>query len=360
MVGWFNTISNNIVCNNGQSGINIEDSENNLISNNVISENVVNGVEIYKSDFNVIQLNTITQNLIDGIALNYYSYYNVVIDNYVYENMDDGVQISKSSNNSFRKNQIIENNETGIQITDYSFYNKLYHNNIINNTVNAVDECGGIWNESYPLGGNYWSDYNEDDLYGGPNQDMLGPDGIGDIPYEIPCEHGTDYYPLMNPFEIYYIMDIESPEEVNEGEMFDVVVKSVGWTFIPIAKVKFNDEIKLTDSEGRVSFTAPQVDDDTFFDIDVYKEGYTGDTESILVKNLGNDFETMFIVGLIRNLTTEGEFVTFEALNVRVASFLPFQFNAYFSGEEIVVRTKYIGFIGLMFIFTLCDAYVLR
>jgi len=46
------------------------------------------------------------------------------------------------------------------------------------------------WDDGYPSGGNYWSDYTGVDADG---------DGIGDTPYVID-ENNTDRYPLMNPW----------------------------------------------------------------------------------------------------------------------------------------------------------------
>ncbi len=185
---------------NSEEGVELYDSNNVTILLNNISNNDIQGLRIRQSKNNIIYLNTITENKDDGIALNLNSENNEVNNNYIANNLDDGIQIYGSNYNLIVRNNIIENNETGIQISENSFFNKLYHNNIINNTVNAVDECGNIWNDTYPSGGNYWSDYWGDDLYSGPNQDIPGSDGIGDVPYEIPCEHGTDWYPLINPW----------------------------------------------------------------------------------------------------------------------------------------------------------------
>ena len=53
------------------------------------------------------------------------------------------------------------------------------------------------WNQSYPIGGNRWSDYTGTDLCSGPQQDVcLGPDGIGDTPYVIDANN-ADHLPLM-------------------------------------------------------------------------------------------------------------------------------------------------------------------
>jgi uncharacterized protein (DUF2141 family) len=56
-----------------------------------------------------------------------------------------------------------------------------------------------IWDDGYPSGGNYWSDYGGTDDKSGPNQDQPGSDGIGDTPYIID-ENSEDNYPLINPW----------------------------------------------------------------------------------------------------------------------------------------------------------------
>lgn len=57
-----------------------------------------------------------------------------------------------------------------------------------------------FWDNGYPTGGNYWSDYNGTDFYGGPHQNETGSDGIGDTPYCILLGNRTmnvDNYPLF-------------------------------------------------------------------------------------------------------------------------------------------------------------------
>jgi hypothetical protein len=50
------------------------------------------------------------------------------------------------------------------------------------------------WDDGYPSGGNYWSDYVGVDVEMGPNQDLPGSDGLGDTPYNIDASN-TDHYP---------------------------------------------------------------------------------------------------------------------------------------------------------------------
>jgi len=45
-------------------------------------------------------------------------------------------------------------------------------------------------------GGNLWSDYHGSDDYQGPEQNVLGADGFGDLPYEIDSS-SLDRYPIM-------------------------------------------------------------------------------------------------------------------------------------------------------------------
>jgi hypothetical protein len=55
-----------------------------------------------------------------------------------------------------------------------------------------------IWDDGYPSGGNYWSDYNGTDLHSGAYQNVTGSDGMGDTPYVIDMNN-LDHYVLFNP-----------------------------------------------------------------------------------------------------------------------------------------------------------------
>lgn len=76
----------------------------------------------------------------------------------------------------------------------------VYHNEFVRNAIQAAVVLGSTnitWNASYPVGGNYWSDYTGVDQCSGPLQNNCsGPDGIGDTPYTIDAGD-VDHYPLM-------------------------------------------------------------------------------------------------------------------------------------------------------------------
>lgn len=76
----------------------------------------------------------------------------------------------------------------------------LHHNSFYDNVpLHAYDEgTDNRWNESYPIGGNYWDDYVGEDACSGPDQDVEGdPDGIGDTSYWLDGDT-SDYYPLVD------------------------------------------------------------------------------------------------------------------------------------------------------------------
>jgi len=357
VVSNYNTITNNTILNNWCGGIDLNYSNSNTIIGNVISD-ATTGLYLSKSSNNVITGNDISLN---DFGIEFGDSRNNIIDmNNISNNFVYGISLWYSSNNTISGNNITENNNDGIYLWFSSYNNIIYHNNFENNSINTYDECNNTWDNGYPFGGNYWSDYTGEDFYSGRNQDIPGSDGIGDTPYNITGGDNQDLYPLMYPFEMYYMLNISTPSEVNEGELFNVIVKSIGGTVIPNATVEFNDELKLTDSDGRVCFTAPQVGADTYYDIIATKTGYTGDTKTILVKDVPVEFVSVFMFGRITNLNVTGEYITFEAVNVRLIKFSPFQFLAFTSGEPITILKDYTGLLGALFgvqfIFATCDA----
>jgi len=74
----------------------------------------------------------------------------------------------------------------------------VYHNNMIN-SPDSSDLGSNNWDNGYPSGGNYWSDYTGVDVKRGSSQDMPGSDGIGDSTYIIDVD-SIDHFPLMCPY----------------------------------------------------------------------------------------------------------------------------------------------------------------
>jgi parallel beta-helix repeat protein len=174
-------------------GIAIFNRNNVMIENLIISQFPSAGIGIERSNNIIIVRNNIVQSLNNGIQA-FASPNNTIAGNKIQSNRYmSGIQLEENSNNNLILGNDISGNYIGIRLYD-SKQNLIYHNNLLGNSINAVvdGKSGNIWDDGYPSGGNYWSDYN------GKDQDG---DGIGDTPY-IVNENNKDNYPLMAPFNI--------------------------------------------------------------------------------------------------------------------------------------------------------------
>lgn len=147
-----------------------------LITNNKVHHHVV-GIDLDAMRDTIVEKNSVYANSRAGIQVRYVYGYNIIRDN------------------------IVRNNTIGIDTDTWTSGNRIYHNDLIENTRQANDPYSrNMWDNGYPSGGNYWSDYIGLDLYSGMNQDEPGSDGIGDTPYVF--DYGQDSYPLMSPWVI--------------------------------------------------------------------------------------------------------------------------------------------------------------
>jgi thermitase len=217
------TVKNVNLANNGQGVffLNVTDS---AITNSRVS-NSFEGFYLQESSSNRINGNTAVGNLVD-VWLYPYCNANIIDDNIASEGMV-GIALSESSNNIVRDNMVLENkfsigigialespsndniiicnvirsNKIGVSISFSPCNNNtLYHNNFINNTLQAsiTDErASNVWDNGYPSGGNYWSDYQE--TYSDAGE--LDDSGIWNESSVID-ENNKDNYPLMRPWRL--------------------------------------------------------------------------------------------------------------------------------------------------------------
>jgi len=233
-----NIINNSRILVHSDCGIKItSSSNNNKITNCSISNNNNgNGIHIYSSNYNIIRDTTISGST-NGVEIensptkNNISYC-YIYDNgcgiYIHDNFEDMAVLYK---NSITNCSIYDNNNYGVWTHTTSNYNKIYHN-IFKNTNNAKNDgsANNIWDNGYPLGGNLWSDYDEE-IEGAKDyckgqvtpQTVLGSDGIADNPY---TKNGVnDRYPFCrkNP-TIPYFIDYWNPY----GDSVILVNMSIG------------------------------------------------------------------------------------------------------------------------------------
>ncbi len=197
-----NRISDN-VASDGTVGIVLFASVDNILVDNVANSNIDNGIHLIASDRNLVGNTIVHSNKGRGIYL-VWADGNTIINNALSDN-GRGLYLEYSNDNLITDNTIISSTDYGI----YSFVsgnNGIYHNNFINNTVEGYDwlisGTPNQWDNGYPSGGNYWSNYTGIDQMSGPGQNIPGPDGIGDSPYVFQ-RNVEDRYPLISPLGLF-------------------------------------------------------------------------------------------------------------------------------------------------------------
>jgi parallel beta-helix repeat protein len=196
-----NAITGNSILDNSHYGISISSSNNNIISDNIIFNNYLEGIFIYSSSYpslsflNKIQRNTISgNNFIYSSSYPSLSFLNKIQRNTISGN-NHGIHL-KRTNSSIITDNTISNNKGGVGLYECSG-NKVYHNNFIDNNYQAYSDLNNNFDNGYPDGGNYWSDYEGDDFFRGFFQNWFGSDDIGDTAYVLRFNDCQDNYPFM-------------------------------------------------------------------------------------------------------------------------------------------------------------------
>lgn len=217
-----NVTVKNLTIAHTDAGIEMAFVENASISYSNFSSNEQGGIYVYASSNVTVRESNFSSNK-DGVritisnttirdsnfAYNKYAIHivsrNVTIrGNSISEN-DCGIRVHNSTTLEISRNNIHLNNNIGIRLIGVLDAH-VHHNNIAENPEQAVDDGGAenSWDNGYPSGGNYWSDYIGVDNCSGPNQDVCpDPDGIGDAPYVIDA-NSQDDYPLMSSVGAIY------------------------------------------------------------------------------------------------------------------------------------------------------------
>jgi len=240
-----NTITNNTVANNNH-GIRLEYSCNNTLAynnmtnnlfnfgihgeqqshfvNNIDASNTVNNKLLYYLtqqrhitinsstlvDIGYLALINSTNVQVEGLMFknNYQGLLLAYTTDSVIKNLDIvdnyyGISLVYSHSNIIVANTITNSLYSGIFVGWNSTNNSIFHNIFENNTNQVYGTYKtNAWDNGYPSGGNYWSDYPSVDLYSGPYQNETGSDGIGDTAKIIDANN-IDRYPLIAPFNTF-------------------------------------------------------------------------------------------------------------------------------------------------------------
>jgi len=201
LINCLNITVKNLNLANNKDGILITSTKNSIITGNRIT-NCIAGIYLDHSSTGVA-----------GTVLGPPSSGIVICENNIMNN-DYGIRLGNARENTIYRNNLIINN-IGIYF-DESKMNEIYHNNFINNT-DQVKFNGfymppfapariNTWDNGYPSGGNYWSNYKE--KY--PNATELNGSDIWNTPYVIAVEN-KDEHPLMNPVTVPEFSDTTPP-----------------------------------------------------------------------------------------------------------------------------------------------------
>lgn len=244
------SLSNNICSGNRSMGIYLTSAPNGHLTNNTCSNNGSDGIYLFCASGSTIKSNTCSNN------------------------EDDGMRLRSTARSIFENNTFLKNN-VGISLDEDSEQNHIYHNNFINNLAQVRfrryfgkygrEPYSTYWDDGYPSGGNYWSDYPGTDKYRGENQDISGSDGIGDTPYVL-GSHNQDRYPLMQevvggPRQYNLITSVKPPGAgtVSGGGAYD---EGASVTLIALANLGYEFDHWSGDATGTNPSTTITVDSD--------------------------------------------------------------------------------------------------
>jgi len=167
-------------------GIFAKSSADIIIDSNALTNNDLGGVWLESSTGTNVTNNAFAYNYV-GVLLSWSNNTNTISSNSI-RNSPFGIMLIVSSDNTIRDNTIANNTLGGIHL-DRANGTQIYHNNLLDNTPQVVSsDAINTWDNDYPSGGNYWSDYIGADA---------NEDGIGDTPYTIDGDN-VDRYPLMS------------------------------------------------------------------------------------------------------------------------------------------------------------------
>ena len=179
-------------------------NESDVIVQNLTIRNTNSTVDTYgilvSNAENVSLFNMTVTEAYRGIVLNNAEYCQVsesqISNNYAY-----GITLLPTCQYDNFTDDNIVSNPIGAWLALSCTNNTLFHNNFVSNLVQVDTANYGTytkWDNGYPSGGNYWSDYTGNDTKSVPYQNLTGSDGIGDTPYNNGGAY--DRYPLMKPY----------------------------------------------------------------------------------------------------------------------------------------------------------------
>jgi hypothetical protein len=160
---------------------------------------------------------------------------------------------------------------------------KIFHDSFFSDAtpVYLYQSFNTSWDNGYPSGGNYWSDYKGVDLKSGPYQNETGSDGIGDTPYIIVTlgsPRNQDQYPLMNPYGRPYYVTIKAQCNIGVDVCVNITLDG--------SPTNYATPHTFTVTTGTHTFTVPQRDANGH----LFTQWNTGQTNTTILVSFGGTY----------------------------------------------------------------------
>lgn len=211
---------------------NVNSTSNN--QNNVIVDRSLN-ITIEHSDFSYVPFNVFFGSGALS-AVRVAGSNNTIIDGSTFAYSQRALDLGSDLNATVSGNTFTEDN--GMLCLSSSTGIHIYHNNFLispdyTRICLSDTQPGHFWDNGFPSGGNYWSNYTGTD----PDND-----GMGDTPYPIAGGVYQDRYPLMNPYPASvpltiefnwapYVQMVGQPVTLKASAVGGVAPYSFSWNF---------------------------------------------------------------------------------------------------------------------------------
>jgi parallel beta-helix repeat protein len=218
-----NTTVINVIVNGFWADIDLGGSFNNVTSNTVWEIDILGSSNnVARNSFGYVWIggsfNNVSDNRITAgsghIAIWMTGASNNILSRNNITNSEVGIVLYANSNHNNLSSNNIANNRDGIAFYYDCGNNRIYHNNFVNKVRDVVPlGTVNVWDDGYPSGGNYWSNYSGTDNNG---------DGIGDTPHVIDSLN-SDNYPLVDQTTVL-VGDVNGDGFVGIDDIFTIAL----------------------------------------------------------------------------------------------------------------------------------------